>query len=160
MSTPDVRLVEITSDSVRAVTDLDVTPAQRGFVAPNAVSIAEAYFEKGAWFRAIEADGSPVGFVMLFDPTLPGATLEDDNRPDEVELWRFMIDHRHQRAGIGRKALELIVAHARARPGVERLMSSYVPGDGGPRDFYLRFGFVETGEMDADGSEVVIAYAL
>ena len=158
MGSPIVTLTEVTADSVRAVIDLEVTPEQRGFVAPNAVSIAEAYFEKGAWFRAIEADGAAVGFVMLFDPTLPGATIEPDDKPGDIGLWRFMIDHRKQRRGIGRKALDLIVSHARTRPGAKRLVSSYVPGAGGPRDFYLRYGFTETGEMDED--EVVIALPL
>ena len=155
---PVVALVEITSDSVRAIIDLEVAPEQRGFVAPNAVSIAEAYFEKGAWFRAIEADGASVGFVMLFDPTLPGASVEEGDTPGDILLWRLMIDRRHQRRGIGRAALDLVAAHAGTRPGATRLISSYVLGPGGPQAFYLRYGFVETGEVD-DG-EVVIAYAL
>ena len=40
---------------------------QRSFVAPNAVSIAEAHFAPGHWMRAIYADGQPVGFVLTFD---------------------------------------------------------------------------------------------
>lgn len=50
-----VSLHEITADTVRAVCALEVSPEQRGFVAPNAVSIAEAHFEPRAWFRAIYA---------------------------------------------------------------------------------------------------------
>ena len=160
MAEPTVTLAEITADTVRTITDLDVAPRQRGFVAPNAVSIAEAYFERGAWFRGIEADGEPVGFVMLFDPTLPGASVEPGDLPGDILLWRFMIDHRHQRRGIGRKALDLVVAHARTRPGAKRLVSSYVPGEGGPQPFYLDYGFAETGEMDDDGTEAVIVYTL
>ena len=38
---------------------------QKQFVAPNAVSIAQAYFSKEAWFRAIYADDTAIGFVML-----------------------------------------------------------------------------------------------
>ena len=155
-----VSLVEVTRDSVDAILDLEVSPEQRRFVAPNALSIAQAHFEKGAWFRAIEADGTPVGFVMLFDPTIKGAIGEDEFRPGDIWLWRLMIDHRHQGKGIGRKALDLVVAHARGRPGIGRLMSSHVPGDDGPRDFYLRYGFSETGEYTDDGAEVEIAYAL
>lgn len=160
MADPDIGLVDVTAKTVDTVIDLEVSPEQRTFVAPNAVSIAQAYFEKAAWFRAVAVDGEPVGFVMLFDPTLPGVTLENDDRPDEILLWRFMIDHRHQGRGIGRRALDLVVAHARSRPGVKRLMSSYVPGERGPRDFYLRCGFTETGEMDSDGTEVMIAFPL
>ena len=32
-------------------------------------------------------------------------------------------------------------------PGARELLSSYVPGEAGPRDFYRRYGFVETGEV-------------
>lgn len=155
-----VSLADVTRDSVGAILDLKLSPEQRRFVASNAVSIAQAHFEKGAWFRAIEADGTPVGFVMLLDPTIPGAIGKDDFQPRDIWLWRLMIDHRQQGRGIGRKALDLIVAHARSRPGIGRLMSSYVPGDDGPRDFYLRYGFSETGEDTDDGAEMEIAYAL
>ena len=160
MPDPDVTLVEVTADSVGAVCSLKVAPQQQAFVASNAFSIAQAYFEEGAWFRAIAADGEPVGFVMLYDPTVPGASLDEGIKPDEILLWRYMVDHRHQGRGIGRKALDLIVAEARSRRGAKRLLSSYVPGEGGPRDFYLRYGFSETGEMDPDGEVVMIAYPL
>jgi diamine N-acetyltransferase len=42
-----------------------VRPEQRGYVAPNAISIARGHFEPRAWFRAVFADETPVGFVML-----------------------------------------------------------------------------------------------
>ena len=120
----------------------------------------EAYFEKGAWFRAIYADETPVGFVMLFDPTLPGAGTDQGIEPDEVELWRFMIDRHYQRLGFGNRALDKVVTYARGRPGIRRLVSSYVPGKHGPRDFYLNYGFVETGRVLDDIQEVEITLAL
>ncbi len=155
-----VTLAEVTADTLGAIIELDVAPEQRGFVASNAVSIAEAHFKKGAWFRAIEADGAPVGFVMLFDPTLPGATVGADDDPGDILLWRLMIDRRFQRSGIGRKALDQVVVHARARPGAKRLVSSFGPGESGPGGFYLRYGFTKTGAMNDDGTEVEIAYPL
>ena len=48
-----VTLREITGDTVRTICALRVAPAQERLVAPNAVSIAQAHFEPGAWFRAI-----------------------------------------------------------------------------------------------------------
>jgi diamine N-acetyltransferase len=51
--TVTVELREITADTVRQITNLEVGPGQSNFVAPNAVSIAQAYFEPKAWFRAI-----------------------------------------------------------------------------------------------------------
>ncbi len=39
------------------------------------------------------------------------------------------------------------MAYLRTRPGADALLTSCVPGDEGPYPFYLRFGFVPTGEI-------------
>jgi diamine N-acetyltransferase len=65
-----VTLREITSDTVRAVTALSVAEPQRAFVAPNAVSLAEALFASEAWYRAIYHAEELAGFVMLYDESL------------------------------------------------------------------------------------------
>ena len=138
-----VELREVTKDTVRAVCILQVAPEQRGFVAPNAVSFAEAMFEPKAWFRAVAADDVPVGFVLLsVDPAGP-----------EYYLWRFMIDARYQGRGYGRAALALVVDHVRTLPGATELLVSWVPEPGGPGPFYRGLGFEPTGEVD--GGEVV-----
>jgi diamine N-acetyltransferase len=143
-----ISLREVTAETVRAVCKLDVGPLQRGFVAPNSFSIAQAYFEPRAWFRAVYANETPVGFVML----------ELDREGESYFLWRFMIDAAHQGRGHGKRALDLVVAHVRSLPGARELRSSYLPGRGSPRGFYLRYGFVETDERE--GREVVIRYDL
>lgn len=135
-----VTLREISAETVRAVCKLEVHPDQTGFVAPNAVSIAQAHFEPKAWFRAAYAGEEPVGFAMLFI----------DTEGPEYYLWRFMIAGEHQGKGYGKRALDLVVEHVRGLPGASELRSSYVPGERGPRDFYLRYGFEETGEVDED----------
>jgi len=141
-----VELREITPESLHAVLDLAVAPEQRQYVATNARPIAEAHFEPRAWFRAVYADEVPVGFVMAFrDP------------PNEFWVWRFMIDAGQQGRGYGRRALDLLVEAARA-DGMKEVKLSFHPGDDSPRDFYARFGFVETGEID--GEEVVMRLML
>ncbi len=62
-----VSLREVTKDTVRTIIRLKVAPAQEHFVASNAFSIAEAHFSDIAWFRAIYAGETPVGFIMLAD---------------------------------------------------------------------------------------------
>ena len=147
-SADTVTLREVTAQTVRAICNLEVLPEQRGYVAPNAVSIAQAYFQPRAWFRAIYAGEEPVGFVML----------DDDPEQGEYFLWRFMVSGEHQGKGYGRAALDLVVDHVRTRPAASELRSSYVPGEHGPRDFYLAYGFEETGEVE--GAEVVIRLPL
>ena len=136
-----VELREITKDTVRAVCGLHVAPAQRRFVAPNAVSLAEALFEPHAWYRAIVADGFPVGFAMLYV----------DVETTDYFLWRLMIADGLQGRGYGRGALDLIAAHVRRLPGATRLLVSWVPGPGSPEPFYLGLGFQPTGEIEAGG---------
>lgn len=139
-----VSLREVTRDTVRAVCRLQVAPGQEGLVASNAVSIAEAYFQPKAWFRAVYADEEMVGFVMLYED------------PDKAEyyLWRLMIAGGHQRRGYGQQAIGLVVDRLRTLPGARELLTSCVPGEGGPRPFYERLGFIATGEVD-DGEEVL-----
>src|SRR5262245_4649776 len=131
-----VQLKEITKANLREVLRLKVAPEQEKFVAPNAVSIAQAYFDRDtAWFRAIYDGDTPVGFLMLDDkPEVPSYTL-----------WRFMIDARYQRKGIGREALALLFAHVKARPGAKEILTSCVDAPGGPGPFYEGLGFAYTG---------------
>lgn len=145
-----VTLQEVTAQTVRAVADLHVAAHQKDYVAENAVSIAQAYFHPEAWFRAVCVNDAPVGFVMLEDPTL----LPDWIGPAQVGLWRFMIDARHQGRGVGRAALQLVIAHARTRPGQTKLRTSCVPGPHSPIAFYERCEFRRTGEFD-DAEEVL-----
>lgn len=149
MTTPHVpvTLREITRDNVRALCRIEVAPEQRRFVASIAASIAEAHFSPEAWFRAIHAGEQPVGFVML--SVLP-------EKP-EYAVWRFLIGAEHQGRGYGSAAMRLVIEHVRSL-GAEELLLGYVPGDGEPRAFYERLGFVATGAID-DG-EVVMALRL
>jgi diamine N-acetyltransferase len=139
-----VTLREVTADSLDQILGLKVNAEQEQFVANNAVSIAEAYFEEKAWFRAIYADETPVGFLMLYD---------DPDSPTYY-LWRFMIDARYQGSGFGRRALELLIEHVRTRPNATELTLSYVPADGSPQPFYAGLGFIDTGEIH-DGENVM-----
>ena len=134
-----VSLREITSETVRVVCRLSRTlmPPRDNYVADNAVSIAEAYFAENAWFRAIYADETPVGFVMISDkPDIP-----------EYFLWRFMIAGNHHGKGFGRHAIELLIKHVKTRPGATELGVSCGQGEGSPEEFYLKMGFEHDGKM-------------
>jgi diamine N-acetyltransferase len=149
---PRVTLRPVTADTVRAICQLDAGDSGRN-VAPNAVSIAQAYFSPHAWFRAIYADDTPAGFVMLFDPHLaPGAEAPD------YFMWRLMVDRAWQRRGIGRQAVQLLVEHVQTRPAAVRLMTSHNKHDESLARLYTSLGFAYTGEED-DG-ELVMAREL
>jgi diamine N-acetyltransferase len=147
---PNVSLREITAETVRDVLRLAVRPEQQGFVASNAVSLAQALFSPEAWYRAIYLDEKPVGFVMVYDESL----RREPPAAPQVGIWRFMIDAAYQRQGIGAEALRQVIDHVRAKAVAPALEVSYVPGPGCPEPFYLRAGFRHTGREDE--GEVVL----
>jgi diamine N-acetyltransferase len=149
-----VSLREITSETVRLVINLSVAENQKGFVAPNAVSLAQALFAPAAWYRAIYCAEELVGFVMLEDESL------ETPRPEKpgIGVWRFMIDAKFQGQGIGRAALLQVIEHAREKGIFKTLELSYVPGPGCPEPFYLGLGFRHTGRRDQE--EIVLEFLL
>lgn len=149
-----VTLREITADTVLDVVQLETAEAQRRYVAPNAVSLAQALFAPEAWYRAIYCGDTLVGFVMLEDESQRSPPPAEP----EVALWRLMIDRRHQRRGLGRAAVACVIDHVRRKGGFRQLLVSVVPGEAGPLPFYRALGFVPLGEGD-DG-ELLLARAL
>lgn len=142
-----VELREITSETVRAVCSLEVAEEQRGFVAPNALSIAEAHFTPHHWMRAIYADGDPAGFLLTYE----------DPEEDSFWVWRFMVDARRQQQGIGRQAMELLLDRWRSL-GVTAAALSVIPANRKTIAFYQSLGFQLTGEEE--GRELVMRRAL
>jgi diamine N-acetyltransferase len=140
----DVTLREVTRDTLWAVLNLRVSKEQEHFVAPNAVSIAQAHYSREAWFRAIYADETPVGFVML----------AQDLDKGKYFLWRFMIDAEYQKKGYGRKALQLIIERVRSMPFADELRLTYHKAEGCPQPFYEKLGFRDTGQMLGDEYEM------
>lgn len=139
-----ITLREVTEATVREICDLEVSPAQREFVAPNGTSIAQAHFSDKAWFRGIYEGDNPVGFLML----------EDDPAKPEYYLWRFMIDARYQGNQFGRRAMELLIDHVAQRPNASELLTSVVQKKGGPQEFYEKLGFRLTGDYE-DGEAMM-----
>jgi diamine N-acetyltransferase len=140
-----ITLREITKKNLRDILKLKVAAEQERFVAPNAVSIAQAYFDREvAWFRAIYTDDTPVGFVMLLD----------DPAERKYYLWRLMVDHRFQGHGYGAEALNQVIAYVRQRPGARELLTCVGPGEGSPGPFYEKLGFAYTGVI-VEGERVM-----
>jgi diamine N-acetyltransferase len=125
---------------------LEVAPNQRGFVATNPWSLAQALVEQDvAWPRAIVSGGEVVGFLMM------EIDMEDPDGQN-FYLWRLMVGAQHQGRGFGSQALGAACDEVRARGGTE-VYTSWVEGEGGPGPFYIKLGFVPTGDID-DGETV------
>jgi diamine N-acetyltransferase len=145
-----VRLVEITEETVRGICLLSETLSdpRRSMVADNAISLAQAHFSQHAWFRAVYAGKAPVGFLMLYD----------DAQEPEYFLWRFMIGGPFQGRGYGRQAIQQLEEYVRSRPGAKTLDVSCGEGEGSPLEFYVKMGFVPTGDKIED--EIVLKKSL
>ena len=141
----EVSLREITEDTLRPFLKMEVSEVQRDYVAPNAVSIAQAHFSRNAWFRGIYAGDEPVGFVMLH--------IDEDKA--EYFVWRYMIAEVHQGHGYGYRAMELVIDYVRSFPNARILLLSYAPGPHSPDGFYAKLGFKETGELD-EGEKIMV----
>ncbi|TDB69710.1 N-acetyltransferase [Micromonospora sp. KC723] len=149
-------LREITDENRAAIIALRVAPEQERFVGSVRDALADAarYAHAKPWCRAVYAGDEPVGFVMLSWNVSP--------RPPDVIgpwfLWKLAIDERYQGRGYGAETVRQVAALVRAE-GATQLLTSYVPGDGGPAGFYRRLGFTPTGELDGSG-EIIVRLAL
>ncbi len=122
-----------------------LSEAQRNCVADNMYSIAQAsFYPDFAWHRGIYLGEEPIGFVML------------DVGEQEYYLWRYMIARDYQRKSYGKKVLDMIVDKCR-KDGVKVLKTSVELGAESPYDFYIGYGFVDTGEK-LDCGEQVLRY--
>jgi diamine N-acetyltransferase len=153
MNTLSLRFV--TDDNFGAIVKLSdtLTDYQKKCVAPNMVSLAQAYVNyERAWPRAIYLDEVPIGFVML--------ALKDDDIPEVDQpayfLWRFMMAKDYQQKGYGKAVLDMIVEKCR-KDGMKALYTSAEYQGEQPLKFYLKYGFQETGIID-DGEKVLKLY--
>ena len=144
MKNTEISLQEITEDSLSDILSLEIADAQKHLLTNNAKSIAQAHFSRYAWMRAIYADRTPVGFVLLYlDPDKP-----------HYEIWRFMIDKEYQGKGYGRAAMEQIIDFLNDLPDCNEIYLSYVPEKGNASLFFKSLGFVDTGEFHGNEKEM------
>lgn len=156
-----LRMERVSSRNVRQLLRLQVRPEQAGFVATNTMSIIEAYTTTAAGGHAFPFglfdDEEPVGFLMIGF----GTDAEWDNPPaiahGSYNIWRLMIDARHQGRGYGRQAMLLALDFIRTLPcgSAPCVWLSYEPENHAARELYASFGFRET-----DGDEMIAALPL
>ena len=99
-----MELRAIAEQNYQKILDLSTGAGQEECVARNVRSLAQAWvFRDRARPYALYEGEEPVGFIML------------DWRPEEktAEIWRFMINYRHQGKGYGRRAMELALEKIR-----------------------------------------------
>lgn len=133
-------LKPVTNEVLPSLMRLELKPGQDRFVAPVMHSLAEAYVTKTAWPRVVTEGEEVLGFVMAnFDP-------DNDLVPFRCGIWRMNVAAHAQGRGVGTFAVEEVAQEARTR-GFDRMTVLWESGEGSPEGFYLRCGFVPTGEV-------------
>jgi GNAT superfamily N-acetyltransferase len=91
--------------------------------------------------------------MLLYD-----ARKDKEDPAEQLYIWRLMVDARHQRLGLGRRAIQWVVEEAR-RMGLPAVGLSHVmaPGHAGP--FYEKLGFSYNGKIDDGEHEMVLRIA-
>jgi diamine N-acetyltransferase len=142
-----------------AVLRLRRAPGQERFLGSMADHFADAEADARAmprmWSAHDASSGRLVGFTMISDG-IPVATMAE--HPDLVGpyyLWRLLIDAGHQGRGYGAATIDAVVRYLRTRtdPAAEVLWTSCGKGDDGPLGFYLRYGFVQAGDVSWDDDD-------
>jgi len=140
----DVTLRRITMDNFFECIRLDVAEHQKGFVATNVFSLAEAQADGVSNPLAIYAGEQMVGFIMYdFEP-----------KEDRGYITRLMVDARFQSNGYGRAAMVQVIDRLQEIPECGEIQTSYAPANAVAEKLYLDLGFEPTGDS-VDGETVV-----
>ncbi|MCX7513427.1 GNAT family N-acetyltransferase [Frateuria sp. STR12] len=124
-----------------ALLELRVHPDQRGYVGAIGDLLADAQACPGCLPLAILEGGTVVGFVRIEADarSVAGRALD----PPSLGLRAFFIDARHQRRGLGGRALDALPMMLAARHPHARGIALAVDADNAPAlALYRRAGFV------------------
>jgi len=146
---PRVELRDIATEAEKAaVMGLRRGPGQDRYLGSMTSHFEDAAAEPRAKPRmwSVHHREQLVGFVMISD----GIEELDDDLVGSYYLWRLLIDERFQGRGYGAATIDAVVDYLRGRPDASVLWTSCAAGDGSPQPFYLRYGFVKTGDVKWD----------
>jgi len=168
----ELKKISILDDNIKECIELDFLPEQIGYVAENAISLAEAYDTNKAYEEtgkgdiavpyAVYENGKMVGFAMYgYFP--PGDDDDDEaycTKEHHYYFWRLLIDKNHQRKGIGRETVRQLMEEIKTRPYGEASYCyvSYEPTNIGSKTTFASYGYEEDGRVL--GGEVVARYKL
>jgi diamine N-acetyltransferase len=136
----ELRLEELTAQTIVAARNLALKPGQAAFIAPETNEHSEQDLDPaGSWPRVVMDGDHLVGYVMgTFDPDATQDFLK-------AALWRIHVEAEAQGAGVGRFAVQALADEARRR-GFDQLTVVWASGEAGPEEFFKAVGFELVGE--------------
>lgn len=140
-----ISLRKVDKDNYRKIIDMKLSNGGQEFVAPNVLSLAQAWvFYDEARPFAIYKDEEVIGFMML-------AWNEKER---EADIWRFMIAEEYQGKGYGTDAMKVAIGMIKDEDKFDYVSLSYVPGNDVGQHVYEKLGFKATGDID-DGEIIM-----
>jgi diamine N-acetyltransferase len=138
----------ITMDDVVPLHKVTVDEDQDEFVAPNAITIAQARFETGAYDFCIWDGDQRVGLLALIDMS-EHDDRSDIDAPDGAYVWRLLIGKDAQGQGYGTAAMAFAEDWARQR-GCRVVQVQAVARNTAAIKLYQTLGYTLTGK-ESDG---------
>lgn len=135
----DVHLRPIGAENLRECLQLAIGESQRGLVAPNAQSLAEASVNPHLVPLAVY-DGAARGYEQPPVPMVGFAMYE--LVAGVGFITRLMIDRRWQRRGYGRAAMLEVIRRLRLHPQVEMIATSHRRENTAAAALYRSLGFI------------------
>ncbi len=136
----ELRIEELTAETISAANSLTLKPGQEAFLEPATYTSVEQQLDPaGSWPRVVRDGDEVVGYIMgAFDEDAPEEYLR-------AAIWRINVAAEAQGSGVGRFAVEAFADEARRR-GFTRATVVWAAGDDGPGAFFESVGFTVTGE--------------
>ena len=135
-----ITLVDVDAGNWRTVAHVRPRPDQERFVAPITYYLCLCHYGQVWHPLAVLVDGVIVGHIMWAIDDADGSRW----------IGGVVIDAAAQGRGIGRAALETMIARLAADPDCCEVALSYDPENQVARRLYASLGFVETGEREDD----------
>ncbi len=145
MAGRNIHLKEIDEKNWYDCCHLELFTHQKEFLETNAISILQSKYEPQLKPYAIYAEQEMVGFFMY-------STVKEEL--DSYWIYRFMIDKKFQRKGLGAKAFQLILNQMSQLPDCSRIAVGYDEKNVGTHHFYAKMGFTDNG--DRFGKEMAV----
>lgn len=127
----NINFKEIDKSNYNICINLKVGDHQKDYVASNAISLVQAFYEEELYPIGIFNDEEMVGFILYdYDKELEGWSFS-----------RFMIDINHQNKGYGSKALEKFLEFFHNKYEEENLYTSVEIDNEVAMKLYEKYGF-------------------
>ncbi|WP_018590704.1 GNAT family N-acetyltransferase [Terrisporobacter glycolicus] len=127
----NINFREIDKSNYNTCINLKVADHQKDYVASNAISLVQAFYEEELYPIGIYNNEEMVGFILYdYDKELEGWSFS-----------RFMIDINHQNKGYGSKALEKFLEFFHNKYEEENLYTSVEIDNDVAMKLYEKYGF-------------------